>query len=432
MFEKISFSDFKELDEKYPHILDSELSLRKKLGTLVYLCMKNNENTLVRVEKFLINTIHEDVLTTFEKFRTVDDFSGVRNGMMKMKTVEWIYHTSLEIMWILYKSNININDKIKCVYYLFRNDIPTYWRREIINDMRNINPETITTEQLANFVDLLEHSGVKDLEERGEALMVVLRQREEARNVIRNNEPKIKTVYKDSQNVHDSTINNSIKESISVLAKDCHKPEYKYEILTLSPIEVIEKIQGALTESKLYTENIENSLKRISTDFAVFTTEHKFRLRDLLQRVWNRIMNVMTEEYRKEATIRLANELNEASNTCSTGHMSRIMNILSGFPIEYGGLDNIRISWESQIISNIDARINFKIKTGDKDGDILTSMISDEYEERKVYLTFISDSKEGVYNELLKEFEPMFDKAGKGIDKKLFDTYFEKAYGKYK
>lgn len=63
--------------------------------------------------------------------------------------------------------------------------------------------------------------------------------------------------------------------------------------------------------------------------------------------------------------------LKDMANTCSTGHASRLVNVLQGMD------------------------------------DILLSMIDTG---KKKYLEFLKEIQDSIYTELLEEFKPMFDK----------------------
>lgn len=185
-------------------------------------------------------------------------------------------------------------------------------------------------------------------------------------------------------------------------------------------------IREYLKQRNLYNTNVEHALDRITTDFAIFTDIYRFRLRDILQRVWNRIINRMDDETREEAIKRLYDELNDMNGMCSTGHMSRIVNVLSGL-----GLKTVTISWSAQICANIKARLNNEIKNiedEDYKGDIIIAMCE---ENNEIYKKFISDCKDKIYNILRDEFLHVFDKDMDGMEilnEEKFKNIFEEYY----
>lgn len=397
-----------------------DLPLSTKFGYLKHLLMKNNVEIMVRVEKFLINTLQEDTLSTYQKFRLADDFASMPNGMMLYKTVEWIHYTVIELHWILFKMNIDIEYKIQALNFLLRSNIQMHRKNEAVRELQTIavnGQNTMPTNKLANIIDLLMHSGVD--EQVVQQLMTTLRAREAAEEAKRQEQIRRArpipgrndffrppaNVYDDSQNVHDSDINNSIKKFLDILAKDVHKDTYKYRILEKNPVELIDEIEARLRQLPIFCQDITISLNRISTDFAKFSNNNQFRIRDILQRVWNRIMNCMEGEMQEEVIKRLAEELKEMSGTCSTGHMSRIVNTLSGFDPDLV----ISISWTTQINANITARLNNELKKPENE-DLVNAMIETDEKLREPYVTFVKNLKATIYAELLKEYTNLGEK----------------------
>jgi len=428
-----------------PHDIleDEKISLTTKIGYLKTLLMQNKIDILVRIEKFLLNTVQEDTLTVFEKFRLIDSFLSMPNGMMLYKTTEWIHYTGIELFWSLFVQNIEVEYKIQSATFLLRSDIQNHRKIQIVRELLTFavnNQNVLPVTRLANLVDMLMHCGDDQATTTATGLLEVLRRREEAERKINMDNvwegPHLvtpqgpRTVYKDSQNVHDSTINESIKKALDVLAIDVNTDKDKYKILTQNPVDVIDDIDRILHKHGYTDHKIKSSLDRITTDYAVFSSKNKLRLRDILQRVWNRIMNRMDKETQSDCIKRLSQELIEMSGMCSTGHMSRIINILQGFPPEQGGLMAVRISWESQILGNISARINTKIKK-DETGDAVTAMIGSTPEEREPYIVFVKNLKEKIQAELVQEFESVFNKDMEGMSvltKEGFLEMFERSY----
>ena len=429
--------DFKKETEPTLVFSDEKMLLKEKMKCITRLLMTNDEKNKINIEKLLLKDINNHYFKSQEKITQTDAFLYCGNAMMKYKTIEWINCTGIELFWRIYKILFEqeLQAKIQILYFLMRNEIQDFRRREIIDDLKNIstnianNPQILNNE-LANFIDLLLNCGDLELENIGNNLLQILRDREYTANIQTRSTIKIKNIYSDGQNVHNSDINNSVLEALDKLCQDYHKEEYKYKILTESPIDVLENIKNYIND--LYSKDkninkINNSINRISTDLAIFSKQ-KLRLRDIMQKVWNRIMNVMNEEISKEAIARLTQELIEMDGLCSTGHMSRIINVLSGFSEDNGGMIVVKISFDSQIKSNILARINFKIKNmvnEDEKDKILESMIETEQSKRDYYVNYVKSIKNEIFVELEKEFSPMFDVK---FTSKKFSEIFESNY----
>jgi hypothetical protein len=415
-------------------VLDQEdIPLENRFGHIQTLLMLNDPKVFVEIEKFLKNTIRRITLNTFKKFRLLDSFMSMPNGMMRYKTVEWIHCAGLELFWVMFQENITVEYKVQVATFLLRNDIPLYRKKMLVEKLSEYavaNQRTLPIAKLANIVDMLVNSEFEEARATGLRLLEVLRNREDTELKMDNRAAPLfnaRTVYTDGQNVHDSQINETVKKALDILASDVQRDEDVHDILKRDPVDIIDHIEGILNVKGYVDEKIKISLDRITTDTAIFSNKNKMRLRDILQRVWNRIMNYMDQETQKEAIKRLFEELIDMSHMCSTGHMSRIVNVLSGFPVEQGGINSIKITWNAQIKSNIQARLMVLIKK-DETGDLLNSMIDSD---RHLYLNFIRDNKASIYAELLKEFESVFDKDIEGMDrlcKEKFTTIFETMY----
>lgn len=141
-------------------------------------------------------------------------------------------------------------------------------------------------------------------------------------------------------------------------------------------------------------------------------------LSSIFAKVWTYIEN---SDYSEELKKRMIEELIESNNKCASGYAARLVNALSGFDDEM----SITISFEDQIISNLESRLNERIKAI-QDEDEMSSLLEEmyippsEYNKRKTFLNFfrnnISSIREGMYNEFCKHMSD--------ID---YDMYFRKA-----
>lgn len=435
-----------ELDMMASHdpikvLFEEKIHTRLKLDYIKHLLMKNRIDVLVCIEKFLLELMQTEEFTGVEKIKIVDRFLSSTNGMMKYKTVEWVHFTGIELFWTLFKiPAMPVVERTQCLNFLLRSDIQQYRKEEAIDEITRMaiaGQNNLPVATVANLVDFLIHSGIPHAVLTGQNIMNVLRAREqkemeqwEQRNAQdrarwRLNRPG---PYGDSQNVHDSDINNSIKMAILELCKDIHRrDEDKHEILTENPVDVIDMAKDTLKNHGHTSREIFSSLDRIAIDHAIFTTA-KLRLRDIFQRVWNRIMNYIPgQEEQKDAIQRLAVELVDMNGTCSTGHMSRIVNVLTGLNTTKGILTTVKISYNTQIRSNISARINTRIKQ-DESGDILTSMIETTPEGRQLYRDFAQKIKEEIFQELEKEFQTVYST---DFTKENFELIFNKEYASF-
>ena len=141
------------------------------------------------------------------------------------------------------------------------------------------------------------------------------------------------TVYGDSQNVHNSTINISVKDICKKLMQN-YSHSQEYQTLSLSVV-----------ESALFTRfgdpSISDVLRHIQEDVATFNIG--ITLEQILKCVW---VFIQTHQHKEELETRLIEELQEMRGYCASGHMSRLVNVIQGYTEEDL---SIRISETDQI-----------------------------------------------------------------------------------
>lgn len=132
-----------------------------------------------------------------------------------------------------------------------------------------------------------------------------------------------RSIYDDSQNVHDTAINESVWKNIDILVSGSKMlPPVEFEAFmdSLYP----------LNEAQL------RSLQRIETDRSHFRKSGKtltsisVTLMDVFECLARYIVH-QDQETQRELRQRLREELQEMSEQCATGHLSRLVNVLLGF-----------------------------------------------------------------------------------------------------
>lgn len=145
-------------------------------------------------------------------------------------------------------------------------------------------------------------------------------------NNITNTKKNITTDFKqitgDKQNVHHTGINESIKQNVIKLVKLYEEKQ------VLNELKIIEEIQNTLIKRKSWNFKNFKSLDFIRTNISTFGID--VTLKRLLICLWFHINTVLIE-HKEELLDILNEELTEMSGTCSTGHMSRLINVLQGF-----------------------------------------------------------------------------------------------------
>ncbi len=299
-----------------------------------------------------------------------------------------------------------------------------------------------TENQRADAADTLMHLGCQTMKDKGKNIILTLGY----------GNRKINTLYTNSQNVHNEELESSILELLEFFA------EYTTLLINRIPItfqQVRRQIEN-LSTSKYDKEKIELSLNRIQVDRVLFS-KYNISLETLLIKLWSYIQN--NPEYKEQLLQRLLEELQDMSGTCSSGFASRIVNVVSGF-----GDFNLRISWEDQIVSNFNGRLNAMVRnitleesiyrnehydtisSLQKDNKDLEMEVDMEVEsilesfsqcvleelplrssepyKRKNFNFFLKHSFPIIRQEMYEEFSPF-------LDDTTFDLYFRKALMHY-
>ena len=264
-----------------------------------------------------------------------------------------------------------------------------------------------------------------DQDTRADAADIVIREgqkdaRLEAREIIMKigKQPgnKQQTIYTDSQNIHAFTKDFDVY--IQKLIENDHK---------LLPFENVQAAVSNLAR-KILTNNkdkfrVYESLNRISIDTAVFTNS-RVTLPEILCHTWAKIHSFNPTQV-EELKSRLIQELVEMSSTCSSGHGTRLVNVFSGFD------DTLKISWDSQVIANVNARVNVRIRDC-KDEELKGSLAMADSElasdeEKETYHGWLDVTLPEIRDEMEKEF------VGDGyISLDDFQKYFATACKFYK
>ena len=224
----------------------------------------------------------------------------------------------------------------------------------------------------------------------------------------------VKTVFENAQNVHVSEIEKSVREILQVIiVVPITKIEDKYiDIIDIENIiyKILKEkkcknvcVNNIILDTKEFkfcstecSSNIEKerriyvSLNRIKIDRTLYSNS---TLTNIFIKLW---CYFQTSEYKDEMIKRLMEELEDMSGTCSSGFLSRLVNVISGFDEKL----NLRISWQDQIISNFVGRLNSlaqKILDNnspfykEKLNDIIELFINENIEVKTHILSNISD-----------------------------------------
>lgn len=230
----------------------------------------------------------------------------------------------------------------------------------------------------------------------------------------------VKTLYDDSQNVHNSVINEQVEAFLTKIldsSKEQVNPMKNFK-------EVHQEISKKIREIKEYEQKTRNTvyrtLSRISVDTASFT-HYNATLAEILCHVWTRIHSSEYDaDTQKLLELRLFDELSDMSDTCSSGHASRFVNVFSTVDQTFS------ISWEDQIKANLKGRVEARLRDC-KDEEIQSAIsmaFMDDADEndKAIYQKFINEVLYELEGDLYEEF------VEEGYIKESdFDEYFSKA-----
>ena len=317
-------------------------------------------------------------------------------------------------------------------FYEHRNGV----RERILSGqhMLDMSGEVVSEDEKKNIgEELLEIAGDVTQEEnvRADAADVILRlgtpdQIVKARNIItelgysavggksKSLMDRVKTIYNNSQNVHDDSIGESVNKFIEKMIND--------KSVTTRPFHTVHDELGKLIRSKGLEPTKKHAafkaLNRVSIDTATFT-KNKITIAEIFVHVWLRIQKYKNPT-KTTLEDRLIEELIEMGDTCSSGHSGRFVNVLSTVDAE------LRIGYDSQITANLAGRINARVRgieNPDLRASVASGMQSDASEEdREAYKSFIFTAVNEIRDEMYKEFV-----GDKYITADQFEDYFTAA-----
>ena len=197
-----------------------------------------------------------------------------------------------------------------------------------------------------------------------------------------------RSIYDDSQNVHNTTINQSTLNTASELINR-YDPQnrrvdfvyYKTKSLEELPPEQIEKV--------------EKSIHRINTDTSTFGKGFTLYI------IYQSLLNLIERHSQKnDLNERLLDELIDMSGKCSTGHLSRLINVLQGFETDLQV--KVKININDEIYAKIKHLIEQAVINDEKMDDIMEDMLS---ENKTIYINFVKKVINDNIFEIVKEYD---------------------------
>lgn len=302
------------------------------------------------------------------------------------------------------------------------NTLNTYTYRAIACQymFEKCNPDEETKKRMETFLLEIAEDATLSEDTRADACDIILQNGSDesrvcARNallVLAGGDKLSRNIFKNSQNVHIRSIEESVEKIVDKLCAYHPRNGKVYDFETTK-----EKLLANRKYTKEEKDAIDGSLLRIMIDRAVYGHSN-MTLETILSKMWTYIQD---SDHKDELEKRLIEELVESNNKCSSGYASRIVNTLAGFDEEM----SISISFEDQIVANLEGRLNAcirNIKNEDDMADILEQMTIPGimFELRGKFLKFFREHISKIREEMYDEFRHFMT----DLD---YDFYFRKA-----
>jgi hypothetical protein len=392
------------------HELFGELPTPIRVDTVLYL-IKNDLKVSTTTEQisykhdareYLSTIVNDTTIETLYRFKLIQQLENV------LKTSsELFYYYANEISKRFIESNYNhVFYRVICAQYIFQK-----CEEYLFPFVNTFLLETASMGDLdedirADACDILLAYGTPENVENARIILFVLGGGERARN----------NVFKNSQNVHNQKIEESVEKLIEFISI--------YQPVNVTPFsfeKVKEELEKLIEEQPSDKQEIlKNAMIRITIDRAIYG-KMNLTLIHIITKMWTYIQD---SECKVELEKRLLEELIDSNNKCSSGYVSRIVNTLSGF-----GELSVQISFEDQIVSVLETRLNKKLNEEEKEEDM--DLILDEmtlpvrfYEKRGNFLRFFRKHISKIREDMFQEFHNY-------ISDDQYDLYFRKAIMHY-
>jgi hypothetical protein len=377
-------SCLEDLDDFLDTIDDNVNSLRSTtiFGKLLFMEEKLLDNSIeltdkIKILKFLCDTtygyfeIPEDLEKILEDtFYNIfqSDISFVKKGLLlHFKNEKILTKISLSV----FRDKIKLDSLLyfQLLSYLLKSSFASQEeKKEVEKELLKIHNDTTNILTQMNIADIIINHSNKDV---GNELLNSIRERERelensrmklveenSRIIIKKTDREwyykyYDSIYSDSQNVHNVSLNKSVMNAVISLVNIVEQ-----EILEKNLRKVIEKIieieevrEELNTIRPDFKDLINDVIDRIQIDITRFDTS--FSLRQVFSYLWFYIDNHASKEFLID---RLIEEFLEMDKYCSTGYITRLINVVQGF--------DDRIAIRVSKLDQIQAIVNHNLSKG--------------------------------------------------------------------
>lgn len=351
---------------------------------------KTSDNGKIKLAEFICNKLHniyhipennkQIIIKELSNviYKTEDMPIPLRLYYLKFRNVAVPYNVSVKLFRDGIRNKLSIIPYFQILKYILhtdntlREDIHI---NEVLNEFEDIfadgNVSIYTKMEIADIFILNGRIN------RGHEMLDILRELEvqlmletEDNNTFSNE--RIKTIYTDTQNVHTNDINDSVLNAC-VHLMELERP------IGFATEEIRNVLYKVSPQSKRYIDTV---LERIEIDASKFKYgDNIFGLYDIFSSLW---IFISKHEFKQNLLERLVEEITSMSKYCTTGHVSRFINVIQG----YTDIEDlqVRISDEEQIRASIAHLLDVILKESPE--DVMDSLISTD---KTRFYNFIQD-----------------------------------------
>ena len=393
------------------------LTIHTKIKKLLKLIDSSDISNInkIKISKFLAHNTHDYIKLSLDKCDII-----IRN-MTEVITISNEIQDSIRLNYLRYKNEyISFNISLNIYQNNIKNILSTISYFQILKQMLKSNrcEETIKTTILQEFETIFQHPDtsiyvkmeIADIYllnnkiERGDEMLAIIRGLQNQRHGQREmpdieevgyiylgrTGPSQNTIYADTQNVHNTKINSSVIDACIYLISVESCPPFDVEIVKNDLCSICTCDQRAMT-------SIDTVLERIQIDTSLFRSgDNSFTLHNLFSALWSFIEK---HTHKNEIKKILVQEIIAMSKYCSTGHLSRFINVIQGFH-DIPDL-KIKISNEDQVNAVIINFLNITILQEESD-EISDSMIS---KNKQPFLDFVKTKMNEKIPSIILEYD---------------------------
>jgi hypothetical protein len=349
-----------------------------KLYDIYVLPFDKQEIIITELEKVIFNS--EDMPIPLRLF-----YLKFRNECVTYSVSVKLFHKGVrdnmrvipyfQILKYILRANINLRKEEHCLEVLnefdqlFNNeDVSIYTKMEIA-DIFLLNNRTTRGLEMLDILRRLEYNLILDANDANNAALY----------------KRVLTVYSDSQNVHDTNVNDSVLKACVHLMEI--EPPNSFDTETVR--QILKEI------SPEHNDIIDTVLERIEIDTSSFTwNNNRFGLYDVFSSLWSYIRKHSSFS---ELCTRLIEEMSAMVKYCTTGHVSRFINTIQGYT-EDEKLQ-VRITQEQQIRAVVVHYLDTVITNATE--DVTDAMIGDD---KTAFYEFIVDKMNNRIPQLLEDY----------------------------